>query len=284
MASRTSIGEMMTNVWENGQYTLSSSMANNPIAYLTYKLAGLLDAAVGGIDLPFVNVMGFGVDLNTTVSDLMRVASMTGGILGSLGPMISGLSSSFSGRNMLATMGITSESGIEVVQRGDGGIGDTGQEGGGGQSTSGSGYVGNSSGSDVKNSTIQEAEDSKKQQMIEAKEEEPENKVDVLNTYVLKIYELLEDVASGKRGFTVKSANYGLTSSGSSSSISNALGGTAGLQSNSSGGSGIGAGASTGSGVALSGGFGTGGSSSGSSSSDIFGSKNGIDLGGWTML
>ena len=150
MYQRTSIGEMMTNIWENGQYSISSSMANNPVSYLIYKLAGLLDDAVGGIDLPFINVMGFGVDLNTTVADLMRVASVGAGVLGSLGPMISGLASSFSGQSMLSKMGIGKGSGLQVTPRGGDGVGGGGGTGGGlvggcTESTSGSGYVDNGS-------------------------------------------------------------------------------------------------------------------------------------------
>jgi hypothetical protein len=224
MGSRTSIAEMMTNFWENGSYTLAGSMASNPVSYFIYKMASVVDDAAGGIDLPFLNVMGFGVDLNTTVSDLMRLAAVGGGILGSIGPMISGLGSSFSGVSMLNKLGIGTGSGLNVVQRGTG-AGLTGA-GGGGSDTSTSGYAGNSSGSDVKDSTIQESEDSKKQQMIEAKEEEEANQVNVLNETVIKIYELLDDVASGKSCFKVKIEGYGLTKAGSSSG--SALGGASG--------------------------------------------------------
>lgn len=259
MGSRTSIAEMMTNFWENGQYTLASSMASNPVSYFIYKMAKVVDDAVGGIDLPFLNVMGFGVDLNTTVSDLMRIAAVGSGILGSIGPMISGLGSSFSGRSMLEKMGISSGSGLSTVQRGDGG-GHTSSQGGGTKSTSGSGYVGNASGSDIKDSTIQEAEDSKKQQMIEAKEEEGANQVDVLNQTVIKIYELLDEVASGKSSFSVKVEGYGLTRAGST------LGGVAALTAGTAGSSN-----SNNSGNSISGGGGINGGINGS-----------VDFGGWT--
>ena len=268
MASRTSVAEMMTNFWENGQYTLAGSMASNPVSYFIYKMAKVVDDAAGGIDLPFLNVMGFGVDLNTTVSDLMRVAAVGGGILGSLGPLVSGLGSSFSGRAMLNKLGIGSGSGLNVVQRGDGG-GSSGSQGGGSQSTSGSGYAGNSSGSDVKDSTIQESEDSKKKQMIEAKEEEEANKVDVLNQTVIKIYELLEEVASGKSSFSVKVEGYGLTKAGGGGS--SALGGVAGLGN---------AGASSGFGGGL-----TGSSSGGGNGVSNSGSVSGnVTFGGWNTL
>ena len=213
MYLRTSLGEMMTNIWENGQYTLASGMANNPVSYLMFKMADLLEQTTGGISLPFLNVYGFGVDLETTVADLMRVASMSSGILGSLGPMISGLASSFSGQAMLSTMGIEQGSGLKVTPRGKGvGAGDN--VGGGSSSTSGSGYVGNANSSDVKDSTIQGAEDDKKQQMIEAKEEAEATVYDMINTNVLKIYELLDAVANGKRSLNVKMEGYGLTSLG----------------------------------------------------------------------
>jgi len=276
MASRTSIGEMMTNVWANGQYTLSSSMSNNPLSYILYKAATLLDNTVGGIPLPFLNVMGFGVDLETTVADLMRVASLSSGIFGSIGSIVQGLGSSFSGKSMLERMGISEGEGIMINHRGrsiSNGIG--APEGGGNKTTSESGYVGNSSPSDIKDSTIQESEDSKKQQMIEAKEEAESNQVDVLNTYVLKIYELLDNVASGKQSFNVKVSSYGLvhTSGG-------AQGGVSGLLNNSAAG---GNAAGTSSGLT-----GSAGSSNGGML-DIdngFGatSGGGIDLGSWTMM
>lgn len=246
MGERTSIAEMMTNFWENGSYSIAGGMASNPVSYFIYKMAKVVDDAAGGIDLPFVNVMGFGVDLNTTVSDLMRVAAVGAGLLGSIGPMISGLGSSFSGTAMLNKLGIGSGSGLAVTPRGDGSSLMSGSlQGGGNRTVTESGYAGNASGSDIKDSTIQEAEDSKKQQMIEAKEEAEANQVDILNTTVLKIYELLDEVANGDKSLRVRVDSYGLTKSGSSG----AQGGVSGL----SGGSAGSSGSSVGSGVNSSG-------------------------------
>ena len=257
MIMRTGAGEMMTNIWENINYSLASSMAGNPVTYMIYKVAKVLDDAAGGIDLPFLNVMGFGVDLNTTVSDLMRLAAVGGGLLGSLGPMISGLSSSFNGRSMLQKMGIDSGSGLAVTPRGSGGGGNA-SGGGGSSSTSSSGYVGNASGSDVKDSTIQESEDSKKQQMIEAKEEAEENEVNILNETVIKIYELLDEVAQGKSTFTVKVEGYGLTKASSKQNGAMAgLDAIANSASGSDGGSGGGGGSAGGGGLSGTGAGGT---------------------------
>lgn len=277
LGDRTSMSEKLTNIWENGQYSLAGSMASSPVSYFIYKIAKVLDDTAGGIDLPFLNVMGFGVDLNTTVSDLMRVAAIGGGVLGSLGPIISGLGSSFSGRAMLSKLGINSGSGLSITPRGSG-AGGLGVSASGG-SVSESGYVGNASGSDVKDSTIQESEDSKKQQMIEAKEEAEANEVDVLNNTVIKIYELLDDVANGNSSFTVQVEGYGLTKTKSSTGSSS--GGSALDKLINSASSLSGSGSSSGSnGAGGSSGGGSGGLGDGGVNSN--GLRGNASIGGWT--
>lgn len=242
MIMRTSVAEMMTNFWKNGEYSLASGMASNPISYFIYKMAKVVDDAAGGIDLPFLNVYGFGVDLNTTVSDLMRVAAVGAGLLGSIGPMISGLGSSFSGTAMLNKLGIRSGSGLAITPRGSGGNLPTGS---GGASLSESGYAGNASGSDIKDSTIQESEDSKKQQMIEAKEEAEATAIDFINNTVLKIYEILDDVTNGKSSFTVKVEGYGLTKAGNGNGSLAGVGGITNITSGNNGLAGASASATT---------------------------------------
>jgi hypothetical protein len=107
---------------------------------------------------------------------------------------------------MLRKMEIDSGSNLSVITRGNGTAGASIAAGG---STSESGYVGNSNGGDVKNATIQDAEDSKKKEMIQAKEEAEENQVDVLNSYVLKIYTLLEEVVSGTASIRIRTSGIG---------------------------------------------------------------------------
>ena len=217
LQNRTSLGEMMTNVWNNVQYSLAGGMASNPAAYLLYKVATVLDDTTGGIAIPAISVMGNMVDLHTTVADLMRVGALSGGVLGSLGDLMSGLGNSFSGQSMLTQLGIKKGSGLAVTPRGEGGY--AGSVGGGAKTTSGSGYVGNASSSDIKSSTMQEAEDSKKQLMVEAQEEADTNQVSSINTTVLKIYELLDSVTNGSNYLRVKVENYGLTRGTSSSTL-----------------------------------------------------------------
>lgn len=217
MGDRTSISEKMTNIWENVQYSMAGGIAENPVTYFLYNVASVLDDTVGGIQIPAISILGNMVDLDTSVADLMRVASLAGGIFGSFGDLISGLGSSFDGQAMLNKLGISSQSGIAVNRRGDGSF--SLPKGGGSSSTSGSGYVGNTSGSDIQGSTMQAATDQKKQLMVEAQEAEEANQIDNLNATALKIYELLDEVAHGNGYFRVKVDNYGLTKTSSGGAI-----------------------------------------------------------------
>ena len=202
MILRTSTGEMLSNIWDNVQYTMATQMSNDPILYLLPRVATLLEDYAGGIDLPFLNVMGFGVDLNTSVAQLMNVAAMGGSILGALGPMMTGLASAVSGDIMLNLAGInTKNSKIPVIARGS----STPLQNIGGTSLSESGYVGNASGEDVKNATLQDAEDSKKKQMVEAKEEETSDDTVIRSQQaIIDIYNLLEEVAHGSQSLRVR--------------------------------------------------------------------------------
>ena len=202
MIMRTSTGEILTNIWDNVQYSMATSMANNPVLYVLPKIASLVEEYAGGIDLPFLNVMGFGIDLNTSVAQLMNVAALSGSLLGAMGPIFSGLSA-LNTDTMLQKAGINTGR-APVIARGTGAT----LQNMSGASLTESGMVGNSSGEDVKNATIQDAEDSKKQQMVEAKEEESADDT-VLKSQlaIIDIYNLLEEVAHGSQSLRVKVVN-----------------------------------------------------------------------------
>ena len=201
MILRTSTGEMLSNVWSNVNYTMATQMSNDPILYLLPRVATLLEDYAGGIDLPFLNVMGFGVDLNTSVAQLMNVAALSGSILGALGPMITGLGSAVSGSAMLNLAGINTSGKAPVIARGSA----QPLQNLGGSSISESGLVGNGSGDDVKNATLQGAEDDKKKQMVEAKEDESDSDLITKSQQaVIDIYNLLEEVVHGSLSLRVR--------------------------------------------------------------------------------
>ena len=178
---------------------MAAGMASNPVTYLLYKTATLLDNVAGGIALPDIKFMGTGVNLQTTVADLMRVASMSGGILSSLGSMIGSLGGGISGSGMLKALGIT---GYNKVARG-GGYTPVASSG---NSMSESGYlVGNSDSNAILDKTLGDAEEDKKSKMAEAKQDEENDIMNKdLNASIIKIFELLTDMTNGTKSISVR--------------------------------------------------------------------------------
>lgn len=193
MATRTGMGEMLNNSWDNFQYSMASGIASNPVLYGIYKAAGLLDL-FGGIALPDIKAMGTGVNLQTNVADLMRVAALGGSAIGGIGSMMTSLSKGgLSGVGMLASLGIIPGL-ISTVSRGNGGFGLSAS----GLSVASSGYAGNADGGDIKNKTLSDANSDANKQLIDMQDKEEEDiKNKVINDNIVKIYELLSNVVQG---------------------------------------------------------------------------------------
>lgn len=198
MYKRTSMGEMMTNAFANLKYTMSAGIANNPALYATYTIASLLEDMVGGIKLPDIKVMGSGVNLQTSIAQLMNVAALSGSILSGIGQMISaGTGGGFSGSSMLRALGIGNNT--ASVTRGTG----SGLLNTGGISYSESGFVGNTESSDVYGKTMSDANDDANKQMAEAKDESNDITMGDVDNHIMTIYQLLDDVVNGTSSFHV---------------------------------------------------------------------------------
>lgn len=207
MGSRTALGTMVTNVWENLKYSTAATIGNDPVLYTTYMIASMLDETVGGISIPTIGAFAMGngveIDLETTVADIMRTGAMAGGLLGGIGKMILGLGSGggFSGSGMLKAFGVdTSKSTASTLQRGDGAQLLTTNSG---MDLSLSGFVGNEDGEAVKNKMLTDAKDDANQQAIQALEEAQEIGLSNVDEHVVQIYNLLHEFASGARNLHV---------------------------------------------------------------------------------
>jgi hypothetical protein len=205
MAAKTSTGEMMENMKANFMYSMASTLANSPVLSSLHLVANLLNDLVGGIEIPFVNIMGFGFDLNASVADLMNVAALSGSVLGGIGKMLAGLAN-LNPTSLLKTFGVEKgTAGLDVQSRGAA-AGLTGATAGG-NSQSESGYVGNESGDDVKNKTISDASSGPESTVAEAKEDQ-ENKEEsrtlMIAGHIVDIYELLQEVTQGTKKFRVQ--------------------------------------------------------------------------------
>ena len=210
MWQRTSVGEMMTNMWENIEYGISTGIATNPVLLAIWKVANTLEDTVGGIAIPMISVLGNAVDLETTVADLMQVGAISGGLLSSLGNMIVGLAQGsgggFSGSGMLRALGVNT--GVSTIARGSS-LATTKS----GATVSQSSYtsVGNTAGGDIYDASMAGATNQKSSIMAEAKEsEETTATLDIVDGHVVDIYNLLSSVISGNT-LNVKVDNYGLS-------------------------------------------------------------------------
>lgn len=200
MYERSSMGELLTNVWDNFQYTMASGIANNPILYGIYKAAGLLDSVAGGIALPDIKVMGSGVNLRTSVADIMRVASLSGSVLSGIAQMaMAGGNGGITGTGILNALGVTN--GMSYVSRGTGqGLATTG---GASVSESGS-MVGNASGEDVQSKTMTDATDSGNQQLASAVDSTNETKLSTVDAHIIDIIDILQTIKDGNATLSVK--------------------------------------------------------------------------------
>lgn len=193
MYSRTSVGEIMTNMWDNVKYSLSAGMVNNPITYALYKASGLLKDTTGGINFGLPLVMGNGMPITFNVADLMRTGALAGGAISSMAQMIGGMGNGgLSGRGILKGAGITN--GISVVTRGTG----SGLSTAGGITVSESGsMVGNANSDDVTSKTMTDQTDSSKSDTASAVDESDDTKLSDVDNHVVTIIEILRSISDG---------------------------------------------------------------------------------------
>lgn len=92
LTARTSVSEMISNISSNAMFGLGKEMYENPGVYAMMKMLDVMDTLGVKINIPAISVMGTGIDLNTDVNSLMRLAlgasqsfSLLTTILGSIG-------------------------------------------------------------------------------------------------------------------------------------------------------------------------------------------------------
>lgn len=202
---RSSQAELMTNLKDNLNYTFATTIANNPVLSGLNNMANMLNDLVGGIEIPFINVYGFGFDLNATIADLMNVAALSGTVLGGMGKLIGSLANGggFSGSGMLNAFGIELNGAAAIEHRGQG----LSLTSVGGATTSASGMVGNESGDDIKNKTIQDNSEEPEKQIAEAKEEQEDKenaRTMLIDGHIVDIYNLLNEVTLGSKKWHVQ--------------------------------------------------------------------------------
>ena len=116
MSTRMSIAQMMDNIVENAISGVAGSIGSNVASYAMWKVTDLIEKATGGINIPAVFAVGTGVDLNATVTQLMKLGIAGANVLSLIGPIVNSFSNGF-GLN-LDTWG-----GTPYTRRGEGFVG-----------------------------------------------------------------------------------------------------------------------------------------------------------------
>lgn len=120
-SSRLGISKILDNLFSNFTFSTGMNIASNPVMYAIWKITDMIQGVTGGINIPFISALGTGVDLNTTVENLMKLGLVGFSTLGSIGDIVTGVSTAFAGNGskLLASLGIQAGN-ANIITRGSG--------------------------------------------------------------------------------------------------------------------------------------------------------------------
>lgn len=191
IGSRMHISEMINNVVDNFMTGVAGNIAGNAGQYVTWRVIDLVEKATGGIAIPTIGAFGSFLDLNSTVTGLMKTGIVGANVIGQIGAILTSLSSE-------GSLNLGAWGGSESTSRGSGfGAITSGYS----STTSTSTYIGSSSGSDIYSSSVTAAKD---QAMEEYKGKEDEE--DILDLTKV-IIEILKSWDSGFGGVKIGNTN-----------------------------------------------------------------------------
>lgn len=186
LPSRISLAGKLQNLFDNIKYSIGTGIASNPVTYALWEVTSMIEDLTGGINLPTFSVFGNMVDLNTTVTNLMRAGIVGVGSLGAIGSLISGVGSTFAPSTILSKLGINkSDAASAYRQRGKGltrkqrQIND--------QSTSTT--VGNTASEDYYQSSMTSANDQIEKTAEQKREESRDISLNNIHEYLLSVFD-----------------------------------------------------------------------------------------------
>lgn len=177
LISRTSMSEMMANLYNNAVFGVAEDFVSNPAIYGMYKMLNFMEDQDFDIDIPFVNVMGFGLDVNASVREILEMGVGISAAFSLLGNILGGLGS-------VGGLNLNSWGGSDYTQRGSGMSFSTAGISGG---TSGSTYVASGNSGDYENSALNEGKDhsEKTREITNENLEEPYTISDIYESVIL---------------------------------------------------------------------------------------------------
>lgn len=186
--SRISVAGKLQNLYDNVNYSIGTNIASNPATYALWQITSAIEDLTDGINLPTASVMGNYVELNTTVTNLMRAGIVGASTLGNIGTIIDGISNSAS--NFISPGSILSRLGVsgnkaKSVRRGGG----LNRRKNLLNQLSTSNYMGNTSGDDYYNQTITSANDQKQKTIEQQKREATDITLNNIHEYLLSVFD-----------------------------------------------------------------------------------------------
>ena len=188
LTSRISIAGMLQNMFDNVNYSIGTGIAGNPATYALWQVTSMIEDLTGGINLPTVGALGNFVDLNTTVTNLMRSGIVGAGTLGAIGSIISGVSSTFMPTSILAKLGISPDGSSltsDYKRRGTGLNRNRKQI----KQISGSNLIGNTSGEDYYNQTLTNANEEVDKKAKQKEQENTDITLNNIHEYLLSVFD-----------------------------------------------------------------------------------------------
>ena len=147
--SRVNLAEQLSNLYNNAIFGIAQDMVSNPITFAMTKMLDFMESNNIDMAIPFVNAAGFGLDLNTSVQDIMRLGMGISQAMSLMGNIMGGIGAG--GGLQLDAWDAT-----ETTQRGSGLTFSTASRLGG---STGSTYVGSGNMADMKSSALNTAVD-----------------------------------------------------------------------------------------------------------------------------
>ena len=188
LTSRISIAGMLQNMFDNVNYSIGTGIADNPATYALWQVTSMIEDLTGGINLPTVSTLGNFVDLNTTVTNLMRSGIVGAGTLGAIGSIISGVSSTFMPTSILAKLGISPDGSSltsDYKRRGTGLNRNRKQI----KQISGSNLIGNTSGEDYYKQTLTSADEEVDKKAKQKEQENTDITLNNIHEYLLSVFD-----------------------------------------------------------------------------------------------
>ena len=209
ISQRMPLATMIKTAFDNVMATAAEGIATNTGAYITWLVTNVVEEATGGINIPFVNVLGSGVDVNANVTQLMKTGIMGYSLLSQISNIMDSLNVT-SSDNYLYGWGET-----PYTARGSGFTGiTTGVQ----ATTSQSLLVGNASGSDIASNSIAAAR-SEAQQSVSGQESEDRDTVNEIRNNVSMMAQILQSVFDNNNSLRVRVLDYGLVNTSDSSRL-----------------------------------------------------------------